>query len=932
MKILKKLIYFSFSISLFLTTDAYAGTKRISIFPLKNVNNTIRNELNFTISDTAINSLNNQNYIFNSQRSINYLKNKYSDNISLAQSLDSDIFVSGEMSYINNKYIVKCEVNNIAEKKLSNFNLENTNYFELQKLFVSELLKKLKIKTNENDLTRIKIFTKPTSNINAFYLYSLGRKELLHSNLNNYSNAYNFFRKAYNLDKDFNLAKLYEIKSNLFKIYEKRNYSFVKHIQLRPERDDLNIKSLIPIYSIFSYLDLSLNEEDKQIVKSNEISLSKILKKLNIEDTFNCIAMNNLLNFEYYNKKSFNNNISKALKINHNNNFSYFLQVLEVFYDFYLKIQDPEFVEENSDKNSDNLSFKNIDLIINNDPFFIELYNLLGIYYFQKKENSYAISNFKKSLAIDNNYLISNLNLSHVYNYKQEYILSNKYSEFFEKNNKLIEIIQANNYYNSYSDYLNKEVEKFNKKNKNELKYEDYVNLANYFILKNDFNKSITYFKLAEKFNMSEDVYSFFIERYAAFDKKEVFNILKRAIIKNPTSLHIKRLLSISYIDQRDYKKSYSLVKEYNKYYSKLIEFNDPKSHKIIQELGDSLKYVYENIINNGIKDYDILHTLSIIYKNNGEYDKQIQTLKDLLSRDKNNAILNKEIGRAFKNQKKYDLAISYLEDSYNIEPNDKSLILLLCENYDQTNKDEKAINIILKFLENPDLSKNKNYNDDILQFTYDFRVILYDYLAYFYRKQSNINKAIEIYSTAIQEFTGYESINFYNGLGEIYYSQNKFKLALDNFTKAYTINNDSDIINRNLALTYKKLGKINDSKKYLKKILTLDINNIYDFKQIMSINNYEKNQLSKSLYLQQKSRNNINSDSYNNIFIENLSLNKDIDTNNKLIESNKSQINNLNLGIYYDYIGNKDLAKLEYKKICDSGINQGCIFYEEIK
>jgi tetratricopeptide (TPR) repeat protein/tRNA A-37 threonylcarbamoyl transferase component Bud32 len=162
------------------------------------------------------------------------------------------------------------------------------------------------------------------------------------------------------------------------------------------------------------------------------------------------------------------------------------------------------------------------------------------------------------------------------------------------------------------------------------------------------------------------------------------------------------------------------------------------------------------------------------------------------LNHDKNQRQARLILSRIFRERKKYRDAIALLQRVVRQNPGDFYAFLELAGIYEETK----------------DLKKEEECYQKAIDARQDYYAG-YDFMGYFYYKNSRFPEAIEMYRKVI-DFSPMQ-IGGYNNLGGIYHIIGKNDLALEMFEKSYKLNPHPDLIS-NLGTLYFYEGRYQDA------------------------------------------------------------------------------------------------------------------------
>ena|SRR3989339_117341 len=188
-------------------------------------------------------------------------------------------------------------------------------------------------------------------------------------------------------------------------------------------------------------------------------------------------------------------------------------------------------------------------------------------------------------------------------------------------------------------------------------------------------------------------------------------------------------------------------------------------------------------------------NNLSILYYNQGEYEKSIEECQRVIELDPKEFRAYINLGNTYKMQKKYNKAIIAYQKAIELNQNSEIAYNNLGNLYREQSKYNDAIIAYQKAIKSNPIFFNA-----------------YNNLAFLYSKNNENDKAVQIYEIFLQK-NPYET-TAYNNVGVIYAKQKKYKEAFISFQKAVKIDSDN-------ILAHKNLGNLfNLSKEYDKALL----------------------------------------------------------------------------------------------------------------
>jgi Flp pilus assembly protein TadD len=135
--------------------------------------------------------------------------------------------------------------------------------------------------------------------------------------------------------------------------------------------------------------------------------------------------------------------------------------------------------------------------------------------------------------------------------------------------------------------------------------------------------------------------------------------------------------------------------------------------------------------------------------------------------------------------------------------------------------------------------SNQGNYKDALADFqkalNYDKDYRIYYQLGFAQMKLNDLDNAVSNFNNSIKANPGFDAA--YNDLGNVYYSQGKFRDAINNFEKVLGISKDKGIktaVKYNLALSYTELATEQEKNKDYKNAVSL-------LNKAVQYNNYDE-------------------------------------------------------------------------------------------
>lgn len=303
---LKKTLLGSIILTTFLSFNAYAGTKKIGVFPFEvtslksdfkdlgvnssfNITNSITLDKQLSVTDfDSINKI---------IKSLEIKPSDLSDATTIIKAskyLNLDFAVLGNIQPQNKPYVLEYKIIDIKNNKIiKSIKTQSENIFDLQSKVALEILLLSNNKTS-NDLKN-KVNSTIRSLGNEYNLNNIVKSYI---NLKNYSYegydiSKSFAKKVLDSNKNIEYAKLIKIKAEIFTILQKQldnleyNYTQEYLNELLNELNTIKIDSYevkkLRSYLLYLKKDATLNQELKSIpdvyLKDDEIIFLKLLIK-----------------------------------------------------------------------------------------------------------------------------------------------------------------------------------------------------------------------------------------------------------------------------------------------------------------------------------------------------------------------------------------------------------------------------------------------------------------------------------------------------------------------------------------------------------------------------------------------------------------------------------------------------------------------------
>ena len=386
------------------------------------------------------------------------------------------------------------------------------------------------------------------------------------------------------------------------------------------------------------------------------------------------------------------------------------------------------------------------------DPEFPEANNNLGLVYFELKDDTSALKFFQKAIEYDPKYKKPYLNIGSIY------ITNKDYKKALEYYNKALELNPQ------YSLALQ--------------------SIANVYFLQNKYNDAVNFYKRARSIDPSSpEVYNLLADTYEKMGQlKNAEEELKRGIqiSKKPAELYIA--LSLLY--------------------------------KKIGRQEDSDNLLAEGLALQDKKDGLYHYNIGLQLNRQQRYEEAVENFKKAISLSPYSASGYIMLARAYQELKKYDDAVSFLNQALELESNDAADEIGIYEDlgrtFDAKGDEQEAILMYNKGLELAIKIQDKNQ----LHF-------LYDDLGLAYLETNRFDLAIEYFQKAIEQ-NRTSSVSFIN-LGETYRRKGLLDQAIVQYQQAIRLDPKSALAHNNLGYAYALQNRINEAVAEFKKALGID-------------------------------------------------------------------------------------------------------------
>lgn len=203
-------------------------------------------------------------------------------------------------------------------------------------------------------------------------------------------------------------------------------------------------------------------------------------------------------------------------------------------------------------------------------------------------------------------------------------------------------------------------------------------------------------------------------------------------------------------------------------------------------------------------KDFIIYHNLGIVYKHLKDYPKAIESFEKAINYNKRFLKSYLSLGSLYFYLNKFEEAYKYYEKAAKLNPElfeakYNSAVCLL-----KSGKISEAINIL-----------EESINSE--QIPAKLRAKSAQIIAMHNLEKNDLDKALFYLKKSLEI---YEDFDAYYKIGQIYYLTGEYSKALDNFKKAYILNQNNIDSVAHLAELYYRFGEFEESLKYYKYLL----------------------------------------------------------------------------------------------------------------
>ncbi len=211
-----------------------------------------------------------------------------------------------------------------------------------------------------------------------------------------------------------------------------------------------------------------------------------------------------------------------------------------------------------------------------------------------------------------------------------------------------------------------------------------------------------------------------------------------------------------------------------------------------------------------------------------GNYEKVIDTCKQILTYDSLNAEIYYKMGIAYQNILNEDQSLNYFYKAVNLSPENKSYNFMLAKGYYGKGKYKLA---------EPLLSKLCSLDSTNWVYAY--------YLASIYMQNNNFDDAINIY----KRFIAIDSVNYVylDKLAYAYLKKGDFENATDLYNKSFLINKKDLVAIKNLAYLYSASNRADTAIQILTMGIGIDSSDV-DLYISRAQLNYSKNYTKRAL------------------------------------------------------------------------------------
>ncbi|MFB6355688.1 MAG: tetratricopeptide repeat protein [bacterium] len=240
--------------------------------------------------------------------------------------------------------------------------------------------------------------------------------------------------------------------------------------------------------------------------------------------------------------------------------------------------------------------------------------------------------------------------------------------------------------------------------------------------------------------------------------------------------------------------------------YSKLL-INKALAHENQQELqqaAELFKRAQANSLNDSLA-YEVATNLGSIHMDLDQYKKAVIQFKKAVSINETvDALYN--LALAYRNNRNWTKAVETLSRAHERNPEDLNVLINLGHSHAQLEHYDQAV----------------KYYEDAIQRAPDRRE-LYWSAARLYERKGNMIEALNYYQKLtrwLKDSPGKRLLQVWRRVGELSYDQGDYSNAAAAFRNALKVNSEQHEIMFNLALTYRKLGKMDKAIKQLNSAL----------------------------------------------------------------------------------------------------------------
>jgi tetratricopeptide (TPR) repeat protein len=412
------------------------------------------------------------------------------------------------------------------------------------------------------------------------------------------------------------------------------------------------------------------------------------------------------------------------------------------------------------------------------------------------------------------------------------------------------------------------------------LPVEDYLDMATIYFENKDFDKAITYLDLIEKIDpdCASAYYlkaTIFLERGKAQQAMQYF---LRALEISPALLDsdLAKTFQIKEVPQFD--SNFYNAKAMQYFYAgnldkafaaiqKALEA-DPKNPEIYNTLGiiymkkgdiKEAQNAFKKAVFLNRKFFTAYLNLADLEGQTGNKALQLRYLKQVLKINPNNETAYFKLGEIFLADKKYEDAINCFKKATSIDNNYFEAYLGLASCYTEKGDVQNALLTLKKAIsidgENPEISfylaklciissdfdEAQKYLEKALETAQNPNYYLELGKIYYYNE--NYPLAIENFENALElDLTFLHEAELYNYLGLCYYKNAQLDKAVYNFERAVSLDNSHPIFYYNLSLAYDSQNKKELAQKSLKEALSIKPKTSSDYIELSNIYYDRKN------------------------------------------------------------------------------------------